>query len=113
MKLPPNKRMPPTRSTDQLDIRKGDRFRALHDVPVSGVVTFGAPFSSAFEGVFPTGAIAVVDMDPLPEAKGVYLVPEEYERPRSVRCRNEPAPKWWKRREAMPSTNPSPAWSRI
>ena len=60
--------------------KKGDRFRALADVEVHGVVTFGAPFSSGFDGVFPKGAICVVDMDPPAGARGVYLVPEEYER---------------------------------
>ena len=59
---------------------KGQRYRAVHDVTVRGIVTFGAPFSGHFEGVFPEGETCVVGMEPPHHARGVYLVPDAYAR---------------------------------
>ncbi|MCG8588689.1 MAG: hypothetical protein MJE66_05305 [Proteobacteria bacterium] len=56
--------------------RKGNRYRARRDLAVSGVITFGAPFTLGFDGVLPQGEVVAVDMDPPAWAGGVYLVPE-------------------------------------
>ena len=63
-----------------MNTKKGDRYRALEDVKVRGIVTFGAPFSSGFSGIFPRGCTCIVEMDPPAWADGVHLRPDEYDR---------------------------------
>jgi len=59
--------------------RAGERFRALRDTPVQGVITLKAPGSGGFAGTLPRGEIVAVEMDPPSHAQGVYARPERYE----------------------------------
>ena len=58
---------------------KGTRFRSRRDVVVKGIITFAAPFSDGFEGVLPANEVLVLDSEPHPSAKGMWLVPERYD----------------------------------
>lgn len=57
---------------------KGTRFRSRRDLRVKGGIAFGAPFSDGFEGIFPANEILVLDREPAPGTKGMWLVPERY-----------------------------------
>jgi hypothetical protein len=58
---------------------KGTRFRSLRELRVTGIIAFGAPFSGGFEGVFPANEFLVLDNEPPPGTKGMWLVPERYQ----------------------------------
>jgi hypothetical protein len=58
---------------------KGTRFRSRCELRVKGIIVFGAPFSGGFEGVFPANEILILDSDPPPGTKGMWLVPERYQ----------------------------------
>jgi hypothetical protein len=63
---------------------KGTRFRSRCDLQVSGIITFGAPFSGGFKGVFPANEILVLDNESSPGTKGMWLVPERYQHFESI-----------------------------
>jgi hypothetical protein len=56
--------------------RQGMRFRTVREVPVLGIVAYGAPFSTGFDAVLPSGEILLCDQNPGP--RGMWLVPERY-----------------------------------
>jgi hypothetical protein len=56
---------------------QGMKFRSLRDVPVHGIVSYGAPFSTGFDAVLPAGEILICGQKPGP--KGMWLVPARYE----------------------------------
>jgi hypothetical protein len=58
---------------------KGTRFRSRRDLTVNGIISFGAPFSGGFEAVLPANEVLVLDNDPPPNARGMWLVPERYD----------------------------------
>jgi hypothetical protein len=58
---------------------KGTRFRSCRDLKVNGIISYGAPFSDGFEGLLPASEVLVLDSDPLPNARGMWHVPERYE----------------------------------
>ena len=45
---------------------------------VKGGIAFGTPFSGGFKGIFPANEILVLDREPAPGTKGMWLVPERY-----------------------------------
>ncbi|MGP8201453.1 MAG: hypothetical protein ACLQU4_18335 [Limisphaerales bacterium] len=55
---------------------KGMKFRSLREVQVRGVVAYGAPYSTGFDGTLPVGEIVVCSQEPGPQ--GMWLVPERY-----------------------------------
>ena len=57
--------------------QKGMKFRSLRELQVHGIVAYGAPYSTGFDGVFPAGEILICDQRPGP--KGMWLVPERYQ----------------------------------
>jgi len=59
--------------------KAGERFRAIRDTPVHGVITLQAPGSSGFIGTLPRGEIVTVEKDPPSHATAVYARPERYE----------------------------------
>ena len=59
-------------------IRKGQRFKAVRDFPVSLMITYSAPFSSDADAIFPAGEILVVGMDPPEGASAAACDPENY-----------------------------------
>jgi hypothetical protein len=59
--------------------KAGERFRALRDTSVRGVITLKTPASGGFVGTLPRGEIVTIEMDPPSHASAVYARPEHYE----------------------------------
>ena len=60
-------------------IRKGQRYRAKHDIGLPAIITYGAPCSGSFQGALKKGDLITVESDPPPKAKAVYAKPDRYE----------------------------------
>jgi hypothetical protein len=58
--------------------KKNDRFRTTKALEVQGIIIFGAPCSGGFRGQLPAGEVMILDYEPKPWAKGVWLRPERY-----------------------------------
>lgn len=59
-------------------IKKGQRFRAKHDIRLHGIIAFNAPYSDGFEGTLRKGDVLTVENDPPKRATGVYAKPDRY-----------------------------------
>ena len=55
---------------------EGMKFRSLRDLKIEGIVAYGGPYSTGFEGVLPAGEILVGGQKP--GRRGMWLVPERY-----------------------------------
>lgn len=61
------------------NIRKGDRFLALSEIPAMGLTHWGAPFTGGFECKIPKGTILVAVHDSVLISTGFGVEPENYE----------------------------------
>ncbi|MCP5371448.1 MAG: hypothetical protein H6907_06895 [Hyphomicrobiales bacterium] len=66
-------------ATTRIRPRKGDRYRALGEVPVRGLVRSSATLTREFPGRLPAGSVLTVEHHPPAGAGGVHLRPDNYE----------------------------------
>ena len=64
--------------------RRGQRYRARVDVPVTCMTSWATPFTGGYERVLPAGEIVVIANDPPAGATAVYAEPENYRRLHAV-----------------------------
>jgi hypothetical protein len=56
----------------------GQKFRAIGDTQVRGIITLRAPASGGFSGTLPRGELIAIEIDPPPAATAVYARPIRY-----------------------------------
>jgi len=59
--------------------RQGDRFRAVGEVDVRGLVRFTTTITHEFRGRLPTGSVLTVEHHPPANARGVHMRPDNYQ----------------------------------
>ena len=57
---------------------RGQRFRSLRAVDVSGLVLLAAPATGGFSANFPEGEAVTVEFDPPPHATAISARPDRY-----------------------------------
>jgi hypothetical protein len=62
-----------------MQLRKGQRFRALHDVPLNCLTHWSAPFTGGLKVVLPGNEVLIVEEEPPVFAAGAYMIPERYD----------------------------------
>ena len=59
-------------------VSKGQRYRALRDLPVFAFTHWFAPFTGGYHVVLRAGEVFVIGDDPVPTAKAANCLPERY-----------------------------------
>jgi hypothetical protein len=57
----------------------GQRWEVTRDLATGGITMWRAPFTGGFNCTLPAGTVLRVENDPVPGARAVYCLPEDYE----------------------------------